>query len=1581
MPDISTIPSELEVGLFSDNLLSTRLDTQERINDLFNNFNIPDIQYTPNEITPIIPKNWNSDDILQSKNLPSRLDFLTSTDPKMNFIAKSQMEQDSLRNKALTKGYGLDNLVRYQKGQEKFTEDHWWSEEGKTRYGFNPFKTLAENEDFYHKNVWENYSLLGKAWRGYGTFAGRVLSKLTTGLIGMVGDIGSMAWNGLQELTESMGGQKNNFWADVSDNWLARTMEEADQYTKEQILPTYKSLNYDDKGALSKLTDPVFWTNDLADGVGFLLQFAIPGTLFGKAAVAGNAGKLGRFGKVMSSGVGQLETSSRLAKGLGSSLEFLTGSRNVGGISAHVFNTTMESVAETKEGFNNTVQELIAKGYSKHDAEQIAAESAPFQFGTNMAILSFSNAFENKWFQRAVGNRVNPFRSSIDDAGLIKMKPGSMVGKFFTNNKWGNRIYFYGAEGAKAAIMEGYWEENAQLAAQRVARGQYNRRGEDTLSEGELEKSTNFFNQLLKQTIDSAKGKDREASDSILAGAVIGILGGTAFSKFSGTRNIPQIDADGNAIYDDEGRRITKKSFLPESTRRRKNREHAEVVARVKNARDAWLSINLMPIDIYDENGQINQEKAQQRVDELNEKLSKIASVTDRKITLDGLLSQTERENKQYLLFGDYVKAHILNGSGEALINRLKNWGKKTKDELEMYGVTEEIMENPLHWANIAEMLYKEYSKVDRINYVNPIDPETGKNESTESYFQKQRAVKSLVFDYIAQREASKATAAKYAELEAESNPFKDIDEFNSYNNLIARREVLKNTINSLTDQESKDHYQKELDKVNDQIEMRKNSLPEHEVGSTGMIFEKNSDTNAQEENIFETLNEYLGYQFAKEDFLRAVDAHTKLIEEYSDPVEGINKWNKNVAYWADKMSKTRLAKLTKLGYKEDEIEQLSEEEKDKIIATGIPKEEKEQKEKEEKEEEEKKEQSTRDRLLNYLQSINNIVTNDNLDEFVEKFLPILNENPESYPEELRELLTLYVKDKVNDVKKSEPETESKTEAQPATEENTVVEKPETAFEDVTVREAVVKEEKEEVPPVTKEELDPKETTRIPPSMLDEVRKAYNLHKQALENDTSFKEEAEKEGMKIHNNRIDDHIDKAKNNGDISIVTSNPRDIQKGKIKVEDNNISRFNFLDNVLSGKLDKNDFKMVLTLSKNNTIWGIVSDTKGVPLNFDEKGMPDSQGLPIFFYLDYDMFETGNISKRRSDVVKPPFSIAPLTATPIDLHRSFVDIDVIEMLKDRIRRKKVTASFSFLTQGLLYREGSENTYSIIPKAEATKSAKELWEKGHIRDKLGEIPRDDSVINGVYRRANRIHFQLLKDLNNKSAGTEVVEFHPSTLSEAVNEKGEKIWDLLKSQNGQNIFEAAIAGNLEATKENITTLNVLLRPDKFIVLNLGSNLLIINLKKFKKYLTTPNVTPEQLRTLTTIEDLKNADLNISPILYETEDEIELLSGILSSGYNNYSNFINLNVKTSAETIKKGNIEGYARLNKRIALTLDENIDDMIKATNQKKQENESPDLTEVKIEDEMTDTEKTSIIFSERPEEENFDDDFTKTDC
>lgn len=925
MPELTY---NLASGVNQDNLLNLRLDTQERMRDLYEGFNVP--KYQPPQ--HFIPKHFDTDTLVGGDiALPTLREALYSKDPAVARAAAEQARYIASKDPTAT-GLGMQNKVKYQEGQDKFTDNHWWKENNQTMYGFNPYKSIVENEDFLHKQLWDNYSLPGKIWRGVGTFAGRTLSKLVTGLVGAVGDIGSMAWNGLQEVGDLMNvndGTKNNFWEDVSNNWLSRKMTEADDYVKNSILPVYKSLDYDNKGAWAKLLDPHTWQTSFADGAGFLLQFAVPGAAFGKAAQTGKlARSIGEFSTLEELAVVAPQTAQKIAKagmtieqaknvssftklmGLeisdatavgrftGRTAEFLTGSKNVGGISAHVFNTTLESVAETKEGFDRTVEDLMIKGMSREEAVKLASENAPSQFWINMGILTASNAFENKLLQKAIGNRGPNLLNRLDDGTLLAEKQATTkLNKFFENNKWGNRIKYYGQNSIKASFFEGYWEENAQTAAQRWARGEYERQGDDTGkgSKKEITESglSGFFKQLYNQTIDAAKGNDREAADSIMAGAVIGVLGMGAFAKISGERKQQQVD---------------KSTFI----------------ANLRNNRDAWLSLNTLSPDIYDNEGKIIPEKAKEKAAEIAEKLDKMGSVFKKTVTGESLVDPQDREILQHRVFADYVKAHIMNGTEQQLIKKLQGWSVKSSGELSMYGVTEELKQDSNKWAGLAKDLVDEWNKIKDIKYSAP------KTETVESYFSKTEALKSLIFDYVALKNMSETLATKYADLKDEVNPFSKFPQQQPYNEKQAQIMALKASLEKEEVPVVREVIQAKIDSLEkEQKDTRKSifDLGETKEDGTGFLIPKGIDSKSNPID-FKDVTKYLDFQFHQTDHENAVKTHEKLIEDYSDPRNGIENWNKVVDYWSKETEKVQQDIQDKKETKEtkDTVESLNKE-------------------------------------------------------------------------------------------------------------------------------------------------------------------------------------------------------------------------------------------------------------------------------------------------------------------------------------------------------------------------------------------------------------------------------------------------------------------------------------------------------------------------------------------------------------------------------------------------------------------------------------------------------------------------------
>jgi predicted RNase H-like HicB family nuclease len=465
----------------------------------------------------------------------------------------------------------------------------------------------------------------------------------------------------------------------------------------------------------------------------------------------------------------------------------------------------------------------------------------------------------------------------------------------------------------------------------------------------------------------------------------------------------------------------------------------------------------------------------------------------------------------------------------------------------------------------------------------------------------------------------------------------------------------------------------------------------------------------------------------------------------------------------------------------------------------------------------------------------------------------------------------------------------------------------------------------------------------VPEPLLTEVKEALRLHEKALESDTTFKEEADNENYIISNNRINDFSNTGKNEGTFNLITSNPDDLEGNRIKEKFFNLVRFNFTNNLLKKKLEPSLFKLIIQEEKGGQLKGIVADKKGNIITFGEDGIPQEGGVQLHFLLDWDVYNSENIVKKREEVVLPPKKIAPLTSTPVDLHPSFVDVDPIALLRMAMKNSTVTASIDFITQGMLYREGVTNSLSKIPKNKPTKTAATYIADGHTTERKGVILQQSNRIGGRYLHNWRLHFSLLNDLNDKNSPSEIVEFHPLTIGEVTNNKGEKLTTILKTEKGENIFEAAIKGDILATPENIRMLRLLLRPDKFHILNTGSHLLVINLKNFKKLLRQGDISYEKLIKATNIGDVYNSPLNINLEAYNASTEVKGMESILDETVENYSMFIHNNVVSSTLPLKVGEKEGYHTVNKRLAIKIDQNISDIKNILNKQKIEENSPE--------------------------------------
>lgn len=528
--------------------------------------------------------------------------------------------------------------------------------------------------------------------------------------------------------------------------------------------------------------------------------------------------------------------------------------------------------------------------------------------------------------------------------------------------------------------------------------------------------------------------------------------------------------------------------------------------------------------------------------------------------------------------------------------------------------------------------------------------------------------------------------------------------------------------------------------------------------------------------------------------------------------------------------------------------------------------------------------------------------------------------------------------------------------------------------------------------PFTEKSKDPEEEKPevLSSDLVQEVRDAYRLHEQALLNGTTFEEEAKKEGLIIHNNQIDNAIDGSKNDGSITFVTSNLKELKPGGTELITNDSTleetKHNFLHKLGSGELNKNDFKLSLQLSEKGNIYAVVTDSDGKALDFATDGSIAADGSYLAFFLDTDLYNAANLDKKRQDVVK--FGpIAPLTSSPLSLHSSFMidgnpRPDVLEILKDRIRAGVVLANMDVVMQGLLAREGQDNSFATIPSGKAISSATELFEKGHMVSRQGDILDISITIDGVYRRAGRINFTMLRDIKDKSKGTETIEFRPAPIGEVKLHDGRMLADS-KVQIGDeevSLLQAAVEGRLPNDREYRTFLATILRPDLFTVINLGNTLMVINLANFKNFVTQENITVEELRKVTTVEDIKASPLNIFKAYYST-NPVNMYNDILKDG--DYMGFINDNVKTSSITVKRSAAsEGYSRFNKRIIVTLQDNMEDMIKKNSQEKVIEETPNNGVVTVGEDMTDEELIKAMNdAENISPDDIEDGLTNVNC
>lgn len=463
-------------------------------------------------------------------------------------------------------------------------------------------------------------------------------------------------------------------------------------------------------------------------------------------------------------------------------------------------------------------------------------------------------------------------------------------------------------------------------------------------------------------------------------------------------------------------------------------------------------------------------------------------------------------------------------------------------------------------------------------------------------------------------------------------------------------------------------------------------------------------------------------------------------------------------------------------------------------------------------------------------------------------------------------------------------------------------------------------------------------------SLMAQAREAYAISMQALEEVRSFEEVAREKGYVDENNKINLVVDERKRQGKVTFTSSNPKELEE----------STFNLLDPFLPGGArtterqfihnwtkapNKHDFKIRLIL-ENGHIWGLV--------NFKGKDYKDKKtGQPVKFMLDYDHYRKENLKKPRSVFVAERSSSVkkrfPLGEGAVLIpHNGFFDIksspgqavseatsmDPIDMLKQLISKQDVIADIEFITQGMLLTPGTTNSLERRDTVDESKrkSIKEYEDEGWTDGSIIIASKETADYDGIFLFPNRVNIELIGSGKNK----EIVEFKSAKIKDVTILEDGKPVNILTSDKFKidigdkrmSIFEAAILGILPANQAYIDLFNIIFRKSDFLVLNLGESIMLINRKNFSKIINNKQVSTDQIKKLTSLEDLEEAELNIDRKMHsENAENVELGE--------KYHDFIKRNFYSNTiPTILHDGKQGFTRVNKRIVLTLEKDIDQL-----------------------------------------------------
>jgi hypothetical protein len=631
---------------------------------------------------------------------------------------------------------------------QKFSSESGEYQSGNTLRDIG-FLIGRDNEDLWAKNrTWWDESFNSVV---------RLFDKAGAYTVQGFGFLGGLIGIGNKHSNYHSGSNFADWIAGAADNGLAAWGRDAGENVDNIYRPIYNEASDRDAGFFKRMfTDLDFWKGEITDAAGFLLSAYVTAGLTGElrlgeralrginswrglqfadeAAALSSEGLTGMSEAASLSGAAQVtaeaapvipnilgrEAGAVVTSAVKEAGNFANAQRINMGV-ATLVNTASEAMVEASSLKNNLAEQLMREKnpdgtmkYSPEEVRDITAKAARNGFLLNMLVLAPSNLWEIKTL---FGSKVA--LSSRNSANkLIKHEGGILSDAEIVKRTFGQKGLDYIRNAGQGVLTEGLWEENIQLAIERVNSEPENI---DLPFYKNLGRS---LNQYVKQTAGALTGTDPDAAMSIGIGGLIG--GG--MSVRGRVRDLNQLKKD------------------------------------VVNYNDAISTFRTTAKDLYVKNpdGTI-------QLDSNNNPVIDNASVLSYVATLNKTLSMTEladnlKAKNMNLLhsivdndnIARLVKAYADNGMIDVLLNKIDNASGFKSEDLSLLGLSSNTEYNNARIETIKKRVQRQkgiYDNIERNFLVNI------KND--DKFGSKKRAMKQSLY-FLSSR------AAHLAELKDE---------------------------------------------------------------------------------------------------------------------------------------------------------------------------------------------------------------------------------------------------------------------------------------------------------------------------------------------------------------------------------------------------------------------------------------------------------------------------------------------------------------------------------------------------------------------------------------------------------------------------------------------------------------------------------------------------------------------------------------------------------------------------------------------------------------------------------------------